>query len=210
MGGILLNTFLSIIVTGIPGFISYWILSQFRLVDVRKNDKDEKIILLIGLSLINVLTTFIILRKFGYTFPIKFEEENILTLSLISTITVLLLSIIFWPLLIIFIKKIIRIIKFKYKIPTDSNRTVFDEIMFNRPKELTDTQLYIFDFKNQLIIEGAAGYISHEKPELSVRNIIDASTTYDQAIKIYNDTDNINREIFINYERQIKIIIIHF
>ncbi|WP_342388118.1 hypothetical protein [Salinicoccus bachuensis] len=205
-----MNLFLSIIATGVPGFISYWILSQFRLLDVDKNNKDEKLILLTGLSLINIFVVYLVLVSRDYSFPLEsITPKTLIGVALTSMIVVLILSVLIWPLIIKITKDLLNKWKFVLNIPNDSNRTVFDEIMMSRPNE-TFTQAYIFTFDDKLIIEGATGYISHDRPELSIRNKIDITTTYEQAIKVYNKTDNEHREILIDYERQLKIILIHF
>lgn len=53
---------LNIIATGIPGFLSYWLLSQFRLVELSEQNKDEKVVPLGSLSVLNIIFSILILN----------------------------------------------------------------------------------------------------------------------------------------------------
>ncbi|MGV2927174.1 hypothetical protein RW115_01135 [Macrococcus capreoli] len=203
-----IKIFLMIAATGVPGFISYWILSQFKLFDIRDNNKDDKIILLSSLSVLNILVSYLVCDFFSINFK-DGSYVNILIILALSVLVVLINSVLIYPLFISFIKKNVLLFQRHYNISIENNKTVIENIMYSRPNN-TDTQVYIFDFDNKLILEGGLGFVSNVSSQLSIRNIIDAKTSYDEAIKIYNETDNLSREILIDYEKKIKIIFIHF
>ncbi|WJP97110.1 hypothetical protein [Macrococcus bovicus] len=204
-----LKLILSIVATSVPGFTSYWFLSQFRLFDIGDDNKDEKVILLSSLSVLNIFFGYLACGVFGVE-VLKFTNINLICIFLISMGVTLLMSMIVYPSLILISKKTIKKLKELFMLPTDNNSKILDNIMMNRPKDKYDTQAYIFDFDNHLIIEGGIGFISHRFPQLSIRNEIDISTTYEQAIKVYQTTDNLSREIFIDYDKKIKVILIHY
>ncbi|UXR79017.1 hypothetical protein [Staphylococcus sp. IVB6227] len=91
-----------------------------------------------------------------------------------------------------------------------SNYKVLPRILHERPDDKQYTQAYIFDFNNDLVLEGCIGKFSYNAPEISIENEIDATTTYEQAISVYNATSNLNRDVYIDFERKIKMILIHF
>lgn len=200
---------LNIIATGIPGFLSYWLLSQFRLVELSEQNKDEKVVLLGSLSVLNIIFSILILKTFNIKLTV-FSNINILKIMAITILVVIILSIIVYPFLIILTKKGIKFVKSFLKMPFDRNSKVFDNIISERPKSKKYSQLYIFDFNNILILEGSLGYVSHKDPIISLENEIDANTTYTQVIDLYNDTENLNRAVYIDYGNKIKIFVIHY
>ncbi|MDW3865556.1 hypothetical protein [Staphylococcus saprophyticus] len=200
---------LNIIATGIPGFLSYWLLSQFRLVELSEQNKDEKVVLLGSLSVLNIIFSILILNFLDINLTV-YSNINILKIMAITIIVVIILSIIIYPTLIILTKRGINFVRSLFDLPFDRNSKVFDNIISERPKNKKYSQLYIFDFNNILILEGSLGYVSHKDPIISLENEIDAYTTYTQVIDLYNNTENLNRAIYIDYGNKIKIFVIHY
>ncbi|MBQ0861990.1 hypothetical protein VKPMB4989_12880 [Enterococcus lactis] len=83
---------LSIIGTGIPGFLSYWYLSKQGLLDFNKDRKDEKIIVLSALSALNIFFTLIasILLYKSFNINLNFENMNISQILIVFILGVLI------------------------------------------------------------------------------------------------------------------------
>lgn len=199
---------MQIIVIGLPGLFSYWVLTQLDIVFYNNDQKSEKITLLSSLSLLNVFVVYILLSLLGVSLASTSLFELIKSF-IVSVIVVLVLSIYVYPVVFKKIQKHI-IEKVATGNSIKSNYKVLPRILHERPIDKNYTQAYIFDFKNNLILEGCIGKFSYNNPELSLENEIDSTTTYKQAIDVYNKTNNLNRDIYIDLERQIKIILIHF
>ncbi|UXS57035.1 hypothetical protein [Staphylococcus delphini] len=205
---LILNIIMQIIAIGLPGLFSYWVLTQLDIVFYNNDQKSGKTTLLSSLSLLNVFVVYILLSLLGLSL-VSTSILELLTSFIVSVFVVLVLSIYIYP----FVFKTIRqhiIEKGKKGNSVKSNYKVLPRILHERPNDKNYTQAYIFDFKNNLILEGCIGKFSYNNPELSLENEVDSTTTYKQAINVYNKTNNLNRDIYIDLERQIKMILIHF
>ncbi|MEB7824970.1 hypothetical protein [Staphylococcus chromogenes] len=199
---------MQIIAIGLPGLFSYWVLAQLDIVFYNNDQKSEKITLLSSLSLLNVIVVYIFLSLLGLSLASTSLLELIISF-IVSVLVVWGLSIYIYPFVFKTVQKNI-IEKSKKENSAKSNYKVLPRILHERPIDKNYTQAYIFDFKNDLILEGCIGKFSYNNPELSLENEIDSTTTYKQAIDVYNKANNLNRDIYIDLERQIKIILIHF
>lgn len=203
------NIILAIVATGIPGLFSYWILTQLDIVFYNNNQNADKSVLLISLSLLNVFIAFISLNLLGITIN-NISPIKLIVIFIISLVIVCLLSMYIYPFVFKWLQKYMNDKKVKTGLSIKSNYKVLPRILHARPKNKKYTQAYIFDFDNRLIIEGTVGEFSYTSPEISIENTVDTKTTYEQAIRIYGRTDNINRSIYLDYDRNIKIILIHY
>lgn len=98
-----MNLFLTIIATGIPGFISYWYLSKIGLVYFDKDKKDEKVVALGALSLLNmglsIFLMYLVADKFfnKKTDFLKLDIYSSVILFLIACIVSFLLTYFVYP-----------------------------------------------------------------------------------------------------------------
>ncbi|MFI3546914.1 hypothetical protein V5G65_12720 [Mammaliicoccus sciuri] len=203
------NIILSLIATGIPGLFSYWILAQLDIIFYNNNQNSSKSILTISLSLLNIFISFVFLRTIDISLGDS-STKNLIIIFIVSLIMVWILSMYIYPYIFRRIQRFIDKKKMQNGASIKSNYKVLPRVLHERPSDKKFTEAYIFDFDNNLILEGSIGNFSYTSPEISIENSIDTTTTYEQAINIYNKTKNQDRDVYIDYERKIKMILIHF
>lgn len=127
---------------GYQVFLSYWLLSQFRLVELSEQNKDEKVVPLGSLSVLNIIFSILILNFLDINLTV-YSNTNILKIMAITIIVVIILSIIIYPTLIILTKKGINFVRLLFDLPFDRNSKVFDNIISERPKNKKYSQMYL-------------------------------------------------------------------
>ncbi|SUM33826.1 Uncharacterised protein [Staphylococcus gallinarum] len=157
----------------------------------------------------NVFISFISLSLLGININ-NISPIKLINIFIVSLVIVCLLSMYIYPFVFKWLQKYMNDKKIKTGLSIKSNYKVLPRVLHERPANKNYTQAYIFDFENKLILEGTIGKFSYTSPELSLENDIDVTTTYEQAVNIYDETNNFERDTYIDYERKIKMILIHF
>ncbi|EME7185804.1 hypothetical protein OSF85_000551 [Enterococcus faecium] len=187
---------LSIIGTGIPGFLSYWYLSKQGLLDFNKDRKDEKIIVLSALSALNIFFTLIasILLFKSFNINLKFENMNISQILIVFILGVLI-SVLFTTTLYPFvidkaIQKIDNKINEKGK-PNLINRHILKELLYNNSNKFSAIYLFEHNEEKTFIESGYLEYLGDIEDNLQLMlSGKTFSTTekidYEEVLNIFN------------------------
>ena len=187
---------LSIIGTGIPGFLSYWYLSKQGLLDFNKDRKDEKIIVLAALSALNIFFTLIasILLFKSFNINLKFENMNISQILIVFILGVLI-SVLFTTTLYPFvidkaIQKIDNKINEKGK-PNLINRHILKELLYNNSNKFSAIYLFEHNEEKTFIESGYLEYLGDIEDNLQLMlSGKTFSTTekidYEEVLNIFN------------------------
>ncbi|MDT6543049.1 hypothetical protein NNL70_11365, partial [Enterococcus faecium] len=164
---------LSIIGTGIPGFLSYWYLSKQGLLDFNKDRKDEKIIVLSALSALNIFFTLIasILLYKSFNINLNFENMNISQILIVFILGVLI-SVLFTTTLYPFvidkaIQKIDNKINEKGK-PNLINRHILKELLYNNSNKFSAIYLFEHNEEKTFIESGYLEYLGDIEDNLQL------------------------------------------
>ncbi|WP_165007447.1 MULTISPECIES: hypothetical protein [unclassified Enterococcus] len=210
---------LSIIGTGIPGFLSYWYLSKQGLLDFNKDRKDEKIIVLSAFSALNIFFTLIasiLLYKY-FNINLKFENMNISQILIVFILGVLI-SILFTTTLYPFvidkaIQKIDNKINEKGK-PNLINRHILKELLYNNSNKYPAIYLFERNEEKTFIESGFLEYLGDIEDNLQLMlSGKTFSTTekieYEEVLKMFNGDKykTEDKHIYIDIKQNIIMFI---
>lgn len=223
----MLNNIITFLSAGIPGMLTFWLLSTFDIISYSKNDLFEKTSALAFFSFLNMgvgigLYDFISRKGILWIynrgqFPnITHMGDNIpayLNLGICTLISTIFLSLLIYPLIYkAFMYAYTFIIK-HLKLPTKSTNSVLWEAL-NKNKEMEAT-VYIFDFENNFIESGTAARLSDYDEEffLSVRDetgYVKERITFTEVLEVYNSEERQKNkpEIVLDLKNKLKFIII--
>lgn len=188
-----MNLIISILLSGAPGFITYTFLEKVNLINYTNNQNFEKTMTVTTFTVINAFLTIIVLEIIN--------KHNALLTIIISSIIMATLSFIIYPLAFKFFNNKINLMK--------SDLSTLSRIMDERPKDTQRTQCYIYDFNDNFIASGTLNDIELQSSNLSIvydRNFFE----YESVLKLYDETKNLNKDIYIDIVNKIKIYLIHY
>ncbi|HZG10562.1 MAG TPA: hypothetical protein VEZ91_01080 [Kurthia gibsonii] len=209
---IILSIISTIVTAGIPGFASYLYLSKNSVLQHGKEDKDEKIIVLSILSILNMGVTYYVFRIITGVDPLK-------DLNWINAPFLFGTGIIVTFIMTAFYSKVIAITN-KY---WEKNRLENSQIIKNK-KTIYDRALhrynkpifvYIFNFKNEFI---ESGYF-YQLDELNGKLRIGLSNntehtkeipTIEEVLNAFNTlNDTTKKEIIVDVDNQLKLFLFY-
>jgi hypothetical protein len=197
--------------TGIPGGFSYWYLNKMRIVSFGEGDKEEKLTLLIALSLLNVFVIFIVYLYLSnlMSFTLDLMNPNhLLVLLLLSFFIVDILSYFFYPFIFKWLEEKMNKKLYGLGHSVSNNLSVIDSIMREKPPGIKQTFIYLYDFEDNYISSGILGFSSNKYKHISIDDD-DIKMEYEIFINIFNLTESIDKAIYIDYESNIKFYHIH-
>lgn len=215
-----MNTFISLIGTGIPGFLSYWYLSKHGLMDFNKDRKDEKIVALTALSAINIFFTWILstllYQRFGIELSIaSMDGSQMLVVFIIGAVISLLLTVFVYPYII---SKAISGVDGQLKNsgkPFIINRHILKDIIYSNKKDFVS--VYIFNNnENRSFVE--SGYLEalgeidgNLQLMLSGRTFsVKEKFSYEEVAEIFNSDRYDKEDKHIYFDANQKIIMFIF
>lgn len=211
-----MNLFFIVAATSIPGFLSYVYLSKLQIIHFSKDEKDDKVITLSILSLLNVGTSFIVFYFITGVTPTK--DMSMISLVGLISVSILISSIMTFGIYPIFLKLTAKSIS-KYQQENNMGRTSSKEVkdlVFNNPK-YKFTMIYIFDLENNFIESGYLNRFSNIN-EGNLKLSLDTDTAYSadnpidfsEVLKAFNESENLDaKEIYLDFETKVKIFVFH-
>lgn len=201
-----LSTFPLLISSGVMGYLSFWILLKLGKIHVQESK--EYILNLTFISFIIFLLMWILYLILNLVPDIQ-EEIAILSSLIVSIVVSAFLS---WWVPTCFFEKFEGILNNKRSSEgkaTQSSKTVRQHFFDKNEKIM----IFIFDFDNRLIASGFNNRINDKNIDpfeltLSPFNEPSHLNKYQDVIDYIEDKD-INSEIFISFDRDIKIITIN-
>lgn len=155
-----MDLFLTIIATGIPGFMSYWYLSKIGLVYFDKDKKDEKVVVLGALSLLNMgFSIFLMYLSFD---KILNKKIDFFKLSIYSAVILFLVACIVSFLLTYFVypralKKVNTSIEKKLDkdlVPYTTNKPTIEHLIKNPSFPYNSVYIFKNDDKKTFVESG--------------------------------------------------------
>lgn len=223
----MLQIIITVLSAGIPGMLTYWLLSTFGILNYTKNDGFEKTSALAFFSFLNMgigigIYDFISRKGFLWIYRIgQFPNlmqmnDNIpayINLGICTLVSSILMSIFVYPAIfkgfMIIYKWVIQILK----LPVKSTNSVLWEVL-NKHKTL-DATIYVFDFENNFIESGNASRLSDYDEEflLSIRyktGYTKDPFTFTEVLEMYNSQEHQNNkpEIVLDFKNKLKFIVI--
>ena len=223
-----MKTVLAIVTAGIPGVLSYWLLSNFGIINYNKNENIEKastfaffsfLNLGFGLALYDYISRNSQLWIHKYAdFPLFPFPPNLLTpyfnLAICTLTVTIFMSIVVYPICYKAFSIIYSYIIDKFKLNKNSNMSVLESAIKKHSK--LDARVYIFDFQNNFIETGEFARISDYDEEyfVSLRNetgYAKETFTFSEVMSYYNseEVQNNKPEIVLDLKNKYKFIIIY-
>lgn len=154
-----LNTFISLIGTGIPGFLSYWYLSKQGLIDFNKDRKDEKILALATLSAVNIFFTWIlslfVYQLFGDVISIdSMSVWQMLTVFLIGLAVSYFFTKVIYPNIVSWATEEVDIQLKNQGKPFLINRHILKDLIYKNKKQYVAVYVFENDENRRLVESG--------------------------------------------------------
>ncbi|MDW8798650.1 hypothetical protein [Staphylococcus pseudoxylosus] len=182
-----------ILLSGAPGFVTYVILDKLNLINFTNQQNFEKSMTVTTFTVINAFFTILTLEVMN--------NYKVISTIIVSVLVMLILTSIIYPIIFKLLNKNFNTSK------SDLNTLI--RIMDQRPENLEHTLCYIFDYDNNLIASGNLDIVELQSSNLSIvydRNYYD----YQSVLKLYDQTKNLNKDIYIDFVNKIKIYLIHY
>lgn len=219
MGGNNLDFFWILMTSGIPGFFSYWYLSKIQIMYFDETTKDEKVLVLSSLSLINTGISLLI-------FSVLFKKEIYLLLQISSYSYLEIISLFLITVLINFLLTV-KIYPTLYEIIQPKLESYFTKVNgvthYEKPmlkryfenKEFDTILVVMFNFENKFIQKGeVVGVDDFYVNKLGLihleNNTFEIFENYEDALNYYKSKDNNIVRLVLDYENKIKIFIFYF
>ncbi|MBL1227920.1 hypothetical protein IW492_01585 [Enterococcus sp. BWB1-3] len=161
-----MNLFLTIIATGIPGFISYWYLSKIGLVYFDKDKKDEKVVALGALSLLNMgLSIFLMYLVADQFFNkkidfFKLDIYSSVILFLIACIVSFLLTYFVYPKVLEKVNTSVEKKLDKDLVPYTTNKPTIEHLLQNPTFPYNSVYIFKNDDKKTFVESGVLERLS--------------------------------------------------
>lgn len=211
---------LAVIATGVPGMFSYWYLSQLGIFRHTEDTKDDKVLVTLALSFLNILMSLFVF-SFIYMYLVGVDLELLMKRFLLTTFELFLISCtvtylltrFVYPNIIKSINKAVENHKNENGIDSYSNYELIEEVIKMRPKDKKYIFIYVFDFNNRFIESGYLSMVNVKRGQL----LIAPNTGYEKEIITYGEvlsilnkvTESTSGRLILDYDKQIKIVAIY-
>lgn len=209
----MLSFFSAAITAGIPGFMSYVYLSKIGVLNYTKDEKDEKFIVLMILSFLNMGVTYYVFRLISGVDPIKeLTWINALSLFLVGVLVTTIMTNLYKFVINSFINDLEKS-RLKENKMIKNNKSIYESAL----RKFGDKKVfvYIFDLKNGFI---ESGYFHHldelgGKTRIGLSNntyYTEEAPTITEVLKAFNEEeDTEKKEIIIDFDNQKKLFLFY-